>query len=162
MTQTVVTYLVETGTFFLLCSCGTRPDIKSTLSAACSNAVPCSSVHSSCCRVTSDTAGADWVPSDDSGGSDDSSPRRRPRDPFLPENRIPLPGAEAEAERERQRVRSVSDAFHRLRRRLPAVAGRRPASKLEVLRAAIAHIRRLQALLAASPRHQHHPLCGSQ
>ncbi|XP_046994146.1 helix-loop-helix protein 6-like [Schistocerca americana] len=152
MTQTVGTYLVETETFFLLCSRGTRPDIKSTLSAACSNVVPCSSANSSCCRVTSDTAGADWVPSDDSGGSDDSSPRRRPRDPFLPENRIPLPGAEAEAEhgccgggrrrneRERQRVRSVSDAFHRLRRRLPAVAGRRPASKLEVLRAAIAHI----------------------
>ncbi|PSN41438.1 Helix-loop-helix protein 6 [Blattella germanica] len=117
-----------------------------------------------------ETESVPWLVDLDSGrcGCD------RRADPFLPENRIPLPkfvcskadiedhlfcavsaptSGRRRNERERQRVRSVNEGFERLRRYLPIPEAdrkrysRRRCSKVDVLRAAILYIRHLQELL---------------
>ncbi|CAB3377520.1 Hypothetical predicted protein [Cloeon dipterum] len=92
------------------------------------------------------------------------------KDPFRPENKIPLPdcellgpidsyglaelysGVRKRNERERQRVRSVNEGFEKLRSMLPSeqfleVTSQKRLSKVDVLRAAIQYINHLQGLL---------------
>ena len=85
------------------------------------------------------------------------------KDPFAPENRIPLPSCREfpyvestvsstsmrrRNARERQRVRSVNEAFLRLKKVLPFPSdSTHRVSKLEIVRLALDYIQQLECIL---------------